>query len=132
MPFKATHGIPSPAWGCGHAPGKPSLGCWLRQSLPAAHPRGCSHHPAPSGLFVWMMCPALMTKIALYRLSKYLALAAMSNSGTAVIAQGAPAEHPRVTRALSGKTLMPGSEGGRERLSLARDTEMPSDSGGAT
>lgn len=93
---------------------EPSLHCQLRQSLPATHPQGCSHHPAPSRLPVGMMSPALASKTALYRRSKCLALAAISNSGSAVVGQGDPAEHPGVTRALSGKTLMPGSEGGKD------------------
>lgn len=108
-------------------PWRALTGLLAQAEPPAAHPP-----PVPSRLFVWMVSPSLMTKTALYRLSKGLALAAGSNSGGAVVAQGAPAEHPRVTRALPGKALMPGSEGGSWSLSLARDSEMPSDSVGAT
>lgn len=125
MPFKSTHGIPSPGWGCGHA-----LECphWAVGS-------GRASSSSSTTSSFQAVCvddvPALMTKTALCRLSKCLVLAAVSSRGSAGVAQGAPAEHPGVTRALPGKALMPGSQGGRGRLSLARDTEMPSDSVGA-
>lgn len=114
-------------WTC---PGGPSLGCQLRQSLPAA-----THELQPPLRSFQAVCvddvPSSDDKDSSVQTKQ---MAGISSNEQEWQCSGGPrcsSRAPQSDKSPAWENIN-ARECGRERLSLARDTEMPSDSVGAT